>query len=99
MIQRNSQGEHSDSILTQWEKELEILENWLNHPNIGEDYHRNSIMKDSTGNLQESKSHEEIKKKEKQPMGSSNKKRQQKQTTKKLLGEQERVVAKEPSRG
>jgi hypothetical protein len=32
-----------------------MLENWLNHPKMEEDYQRNAIMKDSKGNLQEVK--------------------------------------------
>jgi hypothetical protein len=51
--QINSQGKNSDYILTQWEKELEMLENWSNYPRIGEEYYRNEIMKDRKGNLQE----------------------------------------------
>jgi hypothetical protein len=70
--QRNIQEEHSGSILTQWEKELKMLEDWLNHPKIEEDYQRDAIMKNSKGNLQEGKSPEEIKKKEKQPVDNNN---------------------------
>jgi hypothetical protein len=36
--QINFQGEHSDYIITQWEKVLEMLVNWLNHPKIEEYY-------------------------------------------------------------
>jgi hypothetical protein len=54
-----------------------MLENWLNHPKVEEDYQRNAIMKDRKGNLQEGKSPEEIKKKEKKLTGSSSKNLQQ----------------------
>jgi hypothetical protein len=31
-------------MLTPWEKELEMLEDWLNHPKSIDDYHKETIM-------------------------------------------------------
>jgi hypothetical protein len=31
--------EHTDKMLTPWEMELEMLEDWLNHPELVYDYH------------------------------------------------------------
>jgi hypothetical protein len=31
--------EHADKMLTPWEKELEMLEDWLNHPEPVDDCH------------------------------------------------------------
>jgi hypothetical protein len=70
--QINSPEEYSDSVLTQWEKEIEMLEKWLNHPKVGEDYQGEEVMKNSEENLQERQSPEEISEKEKQPVGSNN---------------------------
>jgi hypothetical protein len=72
MSQIDIQDEHSGSTLTQWEKELEMLEDWLNHPKIEEDYQRDAIMKNRKGNLQEGKSPEEMKKKEKKLVDNRN---------------------------
>jgi hypothetical protein len=43
--QRNDQEEYSYSALTQWEKEIEMLEKWLNHPKVGEYYQGEAVMK------------------------------------------------------
>ena len=36
--------EHADKMLTPWEMELEILEDWLNHPELVDDYHKQTVM-------------------------------------------------------
>jgi hypothetical protein len=75
--QRNVPEEHSDSTLIQWEKELEMLEEWLNHPKVEEYYQRDAVMKDNKGDLQEIKGPEEIKEKDEKPMGSNSRNLQQ----------------------
>jgi len=70
---REREEEHSYAMLTHWQKELKLLEGWLNSPKKEEDFHRDEVMKNSKGNLQESKGREYIKKKkEKQPMDNNN---------------------------
>jgi DNA-binding GntR family transcriptional regulator len=36
--------EHADKMLTPWEKELEMLEDWLNHPEPVDDCHEQTVM-------------------------------------------------------
>jgi hypothetical protein len=36
--------EHVDKMLTPWEKELEMLEDWLNHPELVDECHEETIM-------------------------------------------------------
>ena len=69
---REREEEHSYAMLTHWQKELKLLEGWLNSPKKEEDFHRDEVMKNSKGNLQEGKSLEEEKKKEKKPVDNRN---------------------------
>jgi hypothetical protein len=42
--------EHADNMLTPWEMELEMLEDWLNHPEPVDDCHEETIhANDSRG--------------------------------------------------
>ena len=93
--QRNVQEEHSYSILTQWEKELEMLENWLNHPKVEEYYQRNEIMKDRKGEP----SRRRKSRRNKEEGEETNGQQQQEPATRRLSREQERVATKEPARG
>jgi hypothetical protein len=43
-LKLTTKEEHEDKMLTPWEKELEILEDWLNHPKPVYDYHENIVM-------------------------------------------------------
>jgi len=36
--------EHLSNMLTPWEEELEMLEDWLNNPEPERDYHKETIM-------------------------------------------------------
>jgi hypothetical protein len=36
--------EHGYKMLTPWEKELEMMEDWLNHPEPVDDCHEQTIM-------------------------------------------------------
>jgi hypothetical protein len=42
--QEKKEEEHSDAILTQWETELKILEDWLDNPTKKEDYQKETVM-------------------------------------------------------
>jgi hypothetical protein len=35
--------EHAVEFLTPWEKELNMLEDWLNHPELVNDYHKETV--------------------------------------------------------
>jgi hypothetical protein len=39
-----AEEEHADKMLTPWEKELEMLEDWLNHPEPVDDCHEQTVM-------------------------------------------------------
>jgi hypothetical protein len=39
-----AEEEHADKILTPWEMELEMLEDWLNHPEPVDDCHEQKVM-------------------------------------------------------
>jgi hypothetical protein len=39
-----AEEEHEDKILTPWEKELEMLEDWLNHPKLVGNCHKETVM-------------------------------------------------------
>jgi hypothetical protein len=39
LISSPTKEEHADKMLTPWELELEMLEDWLNHPEPVDDYH------------------------------------------------------------
>jgi hypothetical protein len=43
--QEMKEEEHSDKMLTQWEKELKMLEDWLRNPETEEDYQKDAVMK------------------------------------------------------
>jgi hypothetical protein len=42
---QGKEEEHIDKMLTPWEMELEMLEDWLNHPEPVDDYHKETVMK------------------------------------------------------
>jgi hypothetical protein len=39
-----AEEEHVDKMLTPWEKELEMMEDWLNHPEPVDDCHEQTVM-------------------------------------------------------
>jgi hypothetical protein len=39
-----TEEEHADKMLTPWEKELEMLEDWLNNPEPVDDCHEKTVM-------------------------------------------------------
>jgi hypothetical protein len=39
-----TEEEHADKMLTPWEEELEMLEDWLNHPEPVDDFHEQTVM-------------------------------------------------------
>jgi hypothetical protein len=39
-----AEEEHADKMLTPWEMELEMLEDWLNHPEPVDDCHEQTVM-------------------------------------------------------
>jgi hypothetical protein len=43
------ENEHSDQVLTPWEKDLKILEDWLCHLDIEEDYQKETFMLSEEG--------------------------------------------------
>ena len=36
--------EHADKMLTPWEMELEMIEDWLNHPKLVYEFHKETVM-------------------------------------------------------
>jgi hypothetical protein len=43
-VKEMKEEEHSDQMLTQWDMELRMLEDWLCHPGTKEDFHKETIM-------------------------------------------------------
>jgi hypothetical protein len=43
-LKLKQEEEHADKMLTPWEKELEMLEDWLNHPEPVDDCHEQTVM-------------------------------------------------------
>jgi hypothetical protein len=43
-ISTPAEKEHPDEVLTPWEMELEMLEDWLNHPEPVDDFHEETVM-------------------------------------------------------
>jgi hypothetical protein len=43
-LKLRTEEEHADKMLTPWEMELEMLEDWLNHPELVDDYHEETVM-------------------------------------------------------
>jgi hypothetical protein len=39
-----TEEEHANKMLTPWEMELEMLEDWLNHPEPVDDFHEQTVM-------------------------------------------------------
>jgi hypothetical protein len=44
LISSPAEEEHADKMLTPWEKELEMLEDWLNNPEPVDDCHEQTVM-------------------------------------------------------
>jgi hypothetical protein len=44
LISAPTEEEHAVKMLTPWEKELEMLEDWLNHPEPVDDCHEQTVM-------------------------------------------------------
>jgi hypothetical protein len=43
-ISAPTEEENPDEVLTPWEKEIEMLEDWLNHPEPIDDFHEKTVM-------------------------------------------------------
>jgi hypothetical protein len=43
-LKMTAKEEHADKMLTPWEMELEMLEDWLNHPEPVDDCHEETVM-------------------------------------------------------
>jgi hypothetical protein len=44
-VEMREEEEHSNKMLTQWEKELKLLEDWLSHPETEVDCHEDAVVK------------------------------------------------------
>jgi hypothetical protein len=43
-LKARKEEEHADNMLTPWEKELEMMEDWLNHLELVDDCHEERVM-------------------------------------------------------
>jgi hypothetical protein len=44
MFSPTEKHENSDELLTQWEQELDMMEDWLKNPKPVDDFHEETIM-------------------------------------------------------